>query len=225
MASGTIVVIEDERNIRDLIRVALEADGYRVLSAVDGVEGLTIIQQRLPDLVVLDLMLPKVDGWEVARSLRKSFDVPIIIVSARRDEIDRVAGLELGADAYVVKPFSPRELVARVGAVLRRSRSTQRVRTLEVGAVRVDLDRRRVTINDIVVEMRPREFELLVIFLAHPEIVLSREQILREIWGTDGSESTRTVDVHASQLRTRLEGSGLVIESLRGVGYRLTQVP
>ena len=224
MASGLILVVEDERNIRELVRVALETHGYRVITAADGEQALVQARQTPPDLVVLDLMLPKLDGWDVTRHLRATSDVPIIMLTARREESDRVAGLELGADDYVPKPFSPRELVARIGAVLRRSRGNQRPRVASFGPIRLDQQTRRVTVNDQPVLLRPREFDLLAMLLSAPDVVFTRNQLLTEIWGFDGAESTRTVDVHASQLRARLEGSGVTIESVRGVGYRLARV-
>lgn len=222
MASGIILVVEDERNIRDLVRYALESAGYRVHTAGDGQEALAAVARQQPDLVVLDLMLPIVDGWEVARRLRATGDLPIIMVTALRDEVDRVAGLELGADDYVLKPFSPRELVARVGAVLRRTRGAQRRRVVSVGDIHLNYDTRRVTLRDTPVPLRPREFDFLAALLAAPDVVFTRDQLLQQVWGGDGAENTRTVDVHASQLRARLEGSGITIEAVRGIGYRLS---
>jgi DNA-binding response OmpR family regulator len=167
-------------------------------------------------------MLPGMDGFEVCRAIRREADTPVLMLTARTDDVDAIVGLELGADDYVTKPFNPRALVARVKAILRRTDGTVRLgRPIEVGSLRLDPRRREVTIRERVVELRAREFDLLAALARDPGVVLSRESLLEEVWGTDFPGETRTVDVHVSELRRKLGASGPSIESVRGVGYRL----
>jgi DNA-binding response OmpR family regulator len=222
MAKETILVVDDEANIIELARMYLQKEGYVVESARDGQEALTKIKSLQPALVVLDLMLPEVDGWEVCRQVRADSDVPIIMLTARSDDVDKIVGLELGADDYLTKPFNPRELVARVKAVLRRyEKSTDPTKPIHLGQVTIDPQRREVTVGGQQVGLRTKEFDLLWALAEHRGIVLSRDQLLDLVWGYDYYGETRTVDVHVAHLRDKLEGSDVVIETVWGVGYKL----
>jgi DNA-binding response OmpR family regulator len=225
MAGETILVVDDEANIVDLAALYLEQEGFRVQSASDGAKALEMIARQPPALLVLDLMLPGVDGWEVCRRVRSGKvapDLPIIMLTARDDDVDKIVGLELGADDYVIKPFNPRELVARVKAILRRTRrATLPQVPIHVGDVTVDPARHEVTVGGRPVDLRPKEFDLLLALAEHRGIVLSREQLLDQVWGYDFYGETRTVDVHIAHLRKRLAGSSTGIETVVGIGYKL----
>ena len=225
MAGETILIVDDEANIVELARMYLEQEGFRVQAASDGAKVLEMIARQPPALLVLDLMLPEVDGWEVCRRVRSGKiapDLPIIMLTARDDDVDKIVGLELGADDYVTKPFNPRELVARVKAILRRTRRAARTDApVHVSDVTVDPARHEVTIAGRPVELRPKEFDLLLTLAEHRGIVLSREQLLNLVWGYDFYGETRTVDVHIAHLRKRLAGSSVEIETVLGVGYKL----
>ncbi|HVB05864.1 MAG TPA: response regulator transcription factor [Acidimicrobiales bacterium] len=219
---GTVLVIEDDRNIADLLDLYLRNAGFRVLQAPDGVRGLEIVGNERPVLVLLDLGLPGgLDGLEVCRELRRRGNIPIIIVTARDDEVDRVLGLELGADDYVTKPFSPRELVARVRAVLRRTDGPGRDgdAPVSVGTVTVDPLRREVTADGEQVVFTAREFDLLLHFAENTGIVFSRRQLLDAVWGDGWIGDERTVDVHVRQLRRKL-GDAFPLTTVWGIGYR-----
>ena len=225
MATETILVVDDEANIIDLASMYLEQDGFRVQSARDGTTALEMIARQPPALLVLDLMLPEVDGWEVCRRLRSGKvapDLPIIMLTARDDDVDKIVGLEMGADDYLTKPFNPRELVARVKAVLRRTRrGAQPQAPVHAGDVTIDPARHEVTVAGQPVELRPKEFDLLLALAEHQGLVLSREQLLDQVWGYDYYGETRTVDVHIAHLRKRLASSSVEIETVMGVGYKL----
>lgn len=222
----TILVVDDEPNIVALVRLYLEKDGFTVAEARDGEEALRLHERLDPDLVVLDVMLPRLDGSEVTRAIRRRADTPIVMLTARGDDIDRIVGLELGGDDYVVKPFNPRELVARVRAVLRRSDGARRgERPLEVGTLRVDPRRREAYVGSRRLDLRAREFDLLAALARDPGAVLTRDGLLESVWGTDFPGETRTVDVHVSALRARLGDDGPPIEAVRGLGYRLVPPP
>jgi two-component system alkaline phosphatase synthesis response regulator PhoP len=225
MAGETILVVDDEANIVDLAALYLEQEGFRVQSASDGAKALEMIARQPPALLVLDLMLPGVDGWEVCRRVRSGRgapDLPIIMLTARDDDVDKIVGLELGADDYVTKPFNPRELVARAKAILRRTRrATLSQAPIHVGDVTVDPARHEVTVGGRPVDLRPKEFDLLLALAEHRGIVLSREQLLDQVWGYDFYGETRTVDVHIAHLRKRLAGSSTGIETIVGIGYKL----
>ncbi|MBN1264025.1 MAG: response regulator transcription factor [Anaerolineales bacterium] len=221
--AGRILVVDDETNILNLIRMYLERDGFFVFEAQEGLEALNSIRQNKPDLVVLDIMLPGMDGFEVCRQVRMESDVPILMLTARDEDIDKIVGLELGADDYLTKPFNPRELVARVKAILRRVVRSNGVeeKPLQTADVQLDPSRREVHINNEPVMLRTKEFDLLQVFMGHEGLVLSREKLLSLAWGYDFYGQTRTVDVHVAQLRKKLEGSQIRIETVTGVGYKL----
>lgn len=224
MAGELILVVDDEENIIDLTRMYLERDGYRVESAMDGAQALEMIRDRNPALVVLDIMLPEIDGFEVCRRTRAESDVPIIMLTARDEDIDKIVGLELGADDYLTKPFNPRELLARVKAILRRAERTphKTVSPIHVGDVMIDPARRMVTVAGESVSLRAKEFDLLLTFAENRGIVLTREQLLNLVWDFDFLGQTRTVDVHIAHLRKKLSGSNnVLIETVTGVGYKL----
>ncbi len=223
MSGERILVVDDEPNIVDLVSMYLEREGYRVESAFDGAQALEQIQAHEPALVVLDLMLPEVDGFEVCRQTRVRSDVPIIMLTARDDDVDKIVGLELGADDYLTKPFNPRELVARVKAILRRADRSPRPndKPLHLADLSIDPARREVTVGSEQIDLRTKEFDLLQAFAENKGIVLSREQLLNLAWGYDFYGQTRTVDVHVAHLRKRLKGSQVQIETITGVGYKL----
>jgi DNA-binding response OmpR family regulator len=218
----TVLVVDDERNIVDLVRLYLEKEGFAVVAAGDGEAALVALDRHEPDLVVLDLMLPRLDGYEVCREIRRRGPTPVLILTARSDDIDAVVGLELGADDYVTKPFNPRVLVARVKAILRRTEATDRgERPIEVGALRIDPRRRDATVDGRTIELRTREFDLLVALARDAGVVLTRDVLLERVWETDFAGETRTVDVHVAELRRKLGADGPRIETVRSVGYRL----
>jgi two-component system alkaline phosphatase synthesis response regulator PhoP len=225
MPGGTILLVDDEAHIVELAQMYLEREGFAVRSASDGARALEMIAQLSPDLVVLDLMLPQVDGWEVCRRVRAESDLPIIMLTARDETVDKIVGLELGADAYLTKPFNPRELVAWIKAVLRRSTAQERQarsgEAIAAGALQVDAASREVTVRGRLVALRAKEFDLLLHLLQHKGIVLSREQLIEQVWGFDFFGQTRTVDVHIAHLRGKLDGSGVEIETVWGIGYKL----
>jgi DNA-binding response OmpR family regulator len=218
---GLILIVEDEASIAELIRMNLAKAQYGVHIERDGTAALGAVQRLKPAAVILDVGLPGIDGIEVCRRLRSAGNwTPIIFVTARDDEVDRIVGLELGADDYVTKPFSPRELVARVGSVLRRSRGIADAERplLEIGSVRLDPSRRRVYSVDAEVRLTATEFDLLEYLMRRPGRVFSREQLISEVWGYSASAGARTVDVHVAQLRGKL-GAGSPLRTVRGVGY------
>ncbi|WP_420629263.1 response regulator transcription factor [Candidatus Leptofilum sp.] len=224
MPNETILVVDDEANIRDLARLYLEKDGYRVILAQDGAQALKLVQDNELALMVLDLMLPEVDGWEVCRRVRTDSNLPILMLTARDDDIDKIVGLEMGADDYLTKPFNPRELVARVRAILRRTtdsasgNASDDVR--QIGTVTIDPKSREVMADGKRIPLRTKEFDLLLTLADHPNIVLSREQLLDLVWGYDFYGQTRTVDVHIAHLREKM-GDSVTIETVWGMGYKL----
>jgi DNA-binding response OmpR family regulator len=222
----TVLVVDDERNIVELVRLYLEKEGFNVVAAGDGEQALAQYERYDPDLVVLDLMLPKLDGFEVCRELRKRGDVPILMLTARSEDVDAIVGLELGADDYVTKPFNPRALVARVKAILRRTDVTAKGgRPIHVGSLRIDPRRREAYVGDRSLELRAREFDLLAALARDPGVVLTRDALLEDVWGTDFPGETRTVDVHVAEVRKKLGDDGPQVETLRGIGYRLVPPP
>jgi len=221
-----ILVVDDEEHIIELVELYLGKEGYKVVSAQDGAAALERFSLEKPDLLVLDIMLPGKDGLDVLREIRKSSQVPVIMLTARESEVDKVVGLELGADDYLTKPFSPRELVARVKAVLRRARPPEEEieAVLAHGGLTIDSSRRRVEVEGAgEVELTAKEFDLLYVMAANPGIVLSRDRLMEKVWGYEYVGDTRTVDVYIRHLREKLADdaeSPRFIETVRGVGYR-----
>ncbi len=221
-----VLVIEDDPNTANLVALYLEKEGFGALQANDGATGLALAEKHRPDLVVLDIMLPKMDGWEVCRRLRKTSEVPVIMLTARGEEIDRVSGLTLGADDYVVKPFSPRELVARIKAVLRRTNATGKApsRLLRQGDIRLDLEKRRLRVNDRPVELTPHEYALLEALMSAPGRTFSRDELLDRLYPQgEAVVIERVVDVHIGKLRQKIEADPSrprYIYTVRGMGYR-----
>ncbi|MFN8110517.1 MAG: response regulator transcription factor [Thermoleophilia bacterium] len=225
-AADHVLIIEDEANIASFARMYLEAAGFRVSVAERGDDGLRMAQEQRPSLVLLDLMLPGMDGYEVCRRLRANGNQPIIMLTARDDAVDKVVGLELGADDYVTKPFNPRELVARVRAVLRRSDDRADAVTgpedtvLELGDLRIEVGGREVFVDGERTALTPKEFDLLVTLIEHRGIVLTREQLLEQVWGFTFLGDSRTIDVHVRQLRRKL-GDACPIQTVWGTGYKV----
>ncbi|MFC1944452.1 response regulator transcription factor [Chloroflexota bacterium] len=217
-----ILVVDDEPHILELAKMYLERDGFQVECVGSGNDALAKMASS-PDFVVLDLMLPDIDGFEVCRRIRAKSNIPILMLTARKEDVDKIVGLELGADDYCTKPFNPRELVARVKAILRRYQTgAVPSDTIEFGKLRVDLSRHEVTAAGEPITLRTKEFSLLATFAQNPGIVFSREKLLELVWGYDYYGETRTVDVHVNHLREKLAGADVSIETLRGIGYRLT---
>ncbi len=224
MTSELVLLVDDEPSIVQLARMYLEREHFRVESVGDGEAALEAIGRLQPDLAVLDVMLPRLDGFEVCRRLRAQDNpVAIIMLTARDEDIDKILGLELGADDYLTKPFNPRELVARVKAILRRSeRAAQpESKPIRLGTLLIDPIRREVHVNDRLVDLRTQEFEVLYTLAGQPGRVFTREQLLQQAWGFDFYGQTRTVDVHVAHLRKKLAGGSVVIETVTGVGYKL----
>ncbi|MFZ5879409.1 MAG: response regulator transcription factor [Chloroflexota bacterium] len=227
MSNELILLVDDEPSILQLARMYLEREGFRVQEAVDGEAALEAVARHRPALTVLDVMLPKLDGFEVCRRLRAGNNpVAIIMLTARDDDIDKIIGLELGADDYLTKPFNPRELVARVKAILRRSEGKPAAtgKTLRLGDLTIDPASREVHAAGKLLDLRTQEFDLLLALAEHRGLVLSREQLLQQAWGFDFYGQTRTVDVHIAHLRRKMEGSTTRIETVTGVGYKLVVV-
>lgn len=225
----TILMVDDEQHIIDLGTMYLEKEGFAVISANDGQTAIDRIFNEEPSLVVLDLMLPQIDGWEVCKQVRAKSDVPIVMLTARDDDIDKIVGLELGADDYLTKPFNPRELVARIRAILRRAERTRNKAdtngdapdSITLGNLSITPDQRTVTVDGQSVDLRMKEFDLLLTLVQNPRIVFSREKLLNVVWGYDFAGETRTVDMHVAHLRHKLDGMTPQIETVWGVGYKL----
>ncbi|MGI9538810.1 MAG: response regulator transcription factor [Miltoncostaeaceae bacterium] len=221
-----VLIVEDEPNIASFARMYLEAAGFRVLAADRGDEGLDLARSETPDLIILDLMLPGIDGYEITKQLRQDSPVPIIMLTARDDAVDKVVGLELGADDYVTKPFNPRELVARARAVLRRTEADQAVApvaeatTLEVDSLRIEVGGREVYAAEESVSLTPKEFDLLVTLVENRGLVMTRAQLLERVWGFTFLGDSRTIDVHVRQLRRKL-GDHCPIQTVWGTGYKV----
>jgi two-component system alkaline phosphatase synthesis response regulator PhoP len=220
----TILIADDEASIRDLARLYLEKEGFRVQAAENGAQALALARSGSPALLVLDLMMPEMDGWEVCRRLRAEGNLPILMLTARDQDIDKIVALEMGADDYLTKPFNPRELVARVRAILRRTSGgrTNPDQPRRLGRLTIDPASREVVLGDESLALRAREFDLLLTLADHTNQVLSRDQLLDLAWGYEYHGQTRTVDVHVAQLRDRLAGSGVEIETVWGRGYKLS---
>ena len=226
-ATETILVVEDEDAIASFVAAYLRKDGFDVLATASGREALGFVKARQPSLVILDLMLPDLDGMEVCRRIRETGDLPILMLTARDDDLDKIAGLDAGADDYLTKPFNPRELVARVHAILRRSgdeRPHGEGRTLEHGDLVLDAGSRECHVGEEEIRLAPKEFDLLWELLDHRGLVLTRDQLLERVWGYTFAGDTRTVDVHVRQLRKKL-GDASPIVTVWGIGYKATSAP
>jgi DNA-binding response OmpR family regulator len=221
-----VLIVEDEPNIASFARMYLEAAGFGVMHAARGDEGLRLAESDPPDLVILDLMLPGMDGYEITKRLRRGGSTPIIMLTARDDAVDKVVGLELGADDYITKPFNPRELVARVRAVLRRGEARGQngalpeSATIEAGPLRIEVGGREVFVEGEGVQLTPKEFDLLVTLIENRGLVLTREQLLERVWGYTFLGDSRTIDVHVRQLRRKL-GDACPIQTVWGTGYKV----
>ncbi len=231
MAVYTVLIVEDDRTLLDLLKYNLNKEGYRPLTATDGLLGLEMARREKPDLIILDIMLPRMDGMEVCRTLRKEMTIPILMLTAKAEEIDKVLGLEIGADDYMTKPFSMRELLARVHAMLRRSEMLQSTveknnaeqESIHSGQLEIDIGRHNIKYNGRTLEMTPKEFDLLVFLVRNKGQVFNREILLSKVWGYDYAGDTRTVDVHIRWLREKTEEnpeSPVHLITVRGVGYK-----
>ncbi|HHW02974.1 MAG TPA: response regulator transcription factor [Thermoanaerobacterales bacterium] len=230
MSKEKILIVDDEPHILELVRFNLEASGFKVIEALDGQKAIELAQTENPDLILLDLMLPGIDGLEVCRILRQqkaTREIPIIMLTAKSEEIDKVLGLEIGADDYITKPFSPRELTARVKAVLRRSVGSEKnENNIKVGNLVIDVEKHEVLVDGEKQEFTPKEFDLLKLLASNPGKVFSREYLLENIWGYDYLGDTRTVDVHIRHLRQKIEKDSdrpVYIETVRGIGYKFNK--
>ncbi|MSO95514.1 MAG: response regulator transcription factor [Thermoleophilia bacterium] len=217
---GTILLVEDEEDIATLVRTYLEREGFGVMWVSRGADALLALERNEFRLAILDLQLPDADGLDLCRAIRESSALPVVIVTARDEEVDRIVGLELGADDYVTKPFSPRELVARIRAVLRRAEPEEAEATVVTGDISLEHGGRTVSVAGRQIELTGREFDLLAYLLTHPGIVMSRERLLERVWGLSFPGGTRTVDVHVAQLRRKLDRPDL-IRTVRGSGYKV----
>jgi two-component system, OmpR family, alkaline phosphatase synthesis response regulator PhoP len=221
---SSILVADDEDSIVQLNKLYLTKEGYTVYTARDGQEALDTARRVKPDLIVLDLMMPRLDGWEVCRRLRRDSQVPIIMLTARDEDVDKIVGLEIGADDYVTKPFNPRELLARIKGILRRANEVPDPdAALDIGDLHIDPARRELHIAGQPTPLRGQEFELLRVLAQGAGRVLTREVLLSQAWGYDYLGETRTVDVHVAALRERLRASNVEIQSVRGIGYKLVE--
>ena len=221
MANEKILVVDDDTNICELLRLYLTKEGYQVTTANDGEEGLDKFNQVKPDMVLLDVMMPKMDGLEVCRRIRKLGNTPVMMLTAKGETFDKVLGLELGADDYMVKPFGVMELLSRVKAVLRRSGKETASSTLSAGDITLDASRRQVTVAGEAVTLTRKEFDLLETLMRNRGLVLTREKLLDTVWGIDFPGDTRTVDVHMGTLRQKLGAGAAMLQTVRGVGYRM----
>jgi len=226
MGQETILVVDDEKDILDLVSYNLEQEGFRILKATDGPSALALAEKEVPDLIVLDLMLPQLSGTEVCKILKKNdrtAGIPIIMLTAKGDEVDRVVGFELGADDYVTKPFSPRELVLRVKAVLKRRKEKEVREVIGIDGLKIDTPKHLVSVDDKPVTLTPTEFRLLLTLIERRGRVLTRDVLLDTVWGDDYPGFDRTVDTHIRRLRAKLGRMGQFIETVRGLGYRFKE--
>jgi len=230
MAEKTrILVVDDDKNILQLIKLYLEKEGFEVVEAMRGDDGLKLFDSQPPNLVMLDIMLPGMDGWQVCREIRKTSNIPILMITAKDETFDKVLGLELGADDYITKPFDPKELIARTKAVLRRSQtSAPPEKSVKYPNLNINMTNYTITSRGIEIDMPPKEIELLFYLSTHPGKVFTRDQLLEHVWGYDYYGDSRTVDVHVKRIREKLEGSdeyGWQIKTVWGVGYKFDVRP
>lgn len=218
---GKLLLVDDDRNISELIKMYLEKEGYLCIQAYNGREAIDKMEQSV-ELVILDIMLPLVNGWDVLKEIRKKHNIPVIMLTAKGETFDKVLGLELGADDYMVKPFEPKELVARVKAVLRRYKPTEVSNIVTFEGIIIDMDKFQVNIGERIIEMPPKELELLHFLASNPNKVYTREQLLNEIWGYEFVGDSRTVDVHVKRLREKIETENVIwnLKTVWGVGYK-----
>jgi len=228
MSVAKILIVEDDRNLLDTLKYNLRKEGYNAVAAFDGAEALDVARQEKPDLIILDIMLPKLSGFEVCRILRKEMTVPILMLTAKTEEVDKIVGLEIGADDYMTKPFSMRELLARLGAMLRRAEMAVQPpggeTVLKIDGLEIDIARHRAFLRGTALELSPKEFDLLVFLAKNKGFVFSREQLLDKVWGYDYAGDTRTVDVHIRWLRQKIESdptNPTLLMTIRGTGYKL----
>jgi len=227
--SSKILVVEDDRNLLDTLQYNFRQEGYEVVTAVDGAEALDVARREKPDLIILDIMLPKLTGLEVCRILRREISVPVMMLTARAEEVDKIIGLDIGADDYMTKPFSLRELLARARALLRRAKMSETqsetaMPSLKINDLEIDTARHRVSKGDSILELTPKEFDLLSFLARNKGLVFSRDQLLEKVWGYDFAGDTRTVDVHVRWLREKIEANPKqprLLRTVRGVGYKL----
>lgn len=227
--NNKILIVEDDRNLSDTLKYNLRKEGYEVVTAADGAEALDVCRKEKPDLVILDIMLPKISGFEVCRILRKEMIVPILMLTAKAEETDKIVGLEIGADDYMTKPFSLRELLARVRAMLRRARMVEtqtesEQALIKVGDIEIDVARHLASRGAVTLELTPKEFDLLAFLARNKGFVFNRDQLLEKVWGYDFAGDTRTVDVHIRWLREKIEDNPnepKLLVTVRGVGYKL----
>jgi two-component system OmpR family response regulator len=229
MAGSKILIVEDDLNLMATLKYNLLKEGYSVVTATDGIEAVEVARGEQPDLIVLDVMLPKLSGFEVCRILRKDMSVPILMLTAKTEEIDKIVGLEIGADDYMTKPFSMRELLARLGAMLRRAgmagpQQAKEPALLKIGELEIDTGRHQASLRSVPLDLTPKEFDLLFFLARNKGLVFSREQLLEKVWGYDYAGGTRTVDVHIRWLRKKIEADPArpdYLLTVRGAGYKL----
>jgi DNA-binding response OmpR family regulator len=229
VTNDKILIVEDDRNLLDTLKYNLRKEGYDVVTAADGAQALDMARKEKPALIILDIMLPKISGFEVCRILRKEMIVPILMLTAKAEETDKIVGLEIGADDYMTKPFSLRELLARVRAMLRRTKMVEaqpkvEETLLKVGDIEIDVARHQTSIGEATLELTPKEFDLLAFLARNRGFVFSRDQLLEKVWGYDFAGDTRTVDVHVRWLREKIEDNPnepKLLVTVRGVGYKL----
>lgn len=221
-----VLLVEDEEKMRELIKIAFKKENFETIEATDGKQGLNLFRSTQLDIVILDIMLPEIDGWTVCREIRRASNVPIILLTARGEEFDKLFGFELGADDYMVKPFSPKELIARVKALLRRSelKNNDSACLLQIGDITINRLSREVTIHNRMVNLTNKEYELIYFLATNPKIVFTREQLLLKVWGYEQYGDPRTVDTHIKKLREKLGEHSNYISTMWGVGYKL-EVP
>jgi two-component system OmpR family response regulator len=226
MADNKVLIVEDDANLLETIKYNLRKEGYSVITAIDGEQALEVARNEKPDLLILDIMLPKLNGFEVCRILRKEMTLPILMLTAKVDEADKIVGLEIGADDYMTKPFSMRELLARIRAMLRRTKLLLKSEeaSIKIGNLEIDIARHRASLSRKVLELSPKEFDLLAFLAKNKSLVFSREQLLEKVWGYDFAGDTRTVDVHIRWLRQKIESNPTHpqhLVTIRGTGYKL----
>lgn len=221
-----VLLVEDEEKMRELIKIAFKKENFETIEAIDGKQALNLFKEAQVDIVILDIMLPEIDGWTVCREIRRTSNVPIILLTARGEEFDKLFGFELGADDYIVKPFSPKELIARVKALLRRSenKNNESASYLKIGTIMINRLSREVSVNGKEISLTNKEYELLYFLATNPKIVFTREQLLLKVWGYEQYGDPRTVDTHIKKLREKLGDYSSYISTMWGVGYKL-EVP